>query len=132
VAQSSALAKAVGAAVLVALVACAAVGIRWCDQHSRGIELRLHNAEKSRLRAVTVTVVGNSYTVGDLAPDATGSIWAEPTSDSDVEVSFTTATGEVKHLPVPHSYIEPGNSGWMSVDLTTDNARNVERHIKLY
>ncbi len=132
VAHAKPVAKAAGAVVLLATLTCAVLGIRWCYQHSRGIEIRLHNAEKSPLRSVTAAVVGNSYTVGDLAPDATRSIWAKPTSESAVEVSFTTSTGEVKHLSIPHSYIEPGNSGWISVDLTIGDARNVEHHIELY
>jgi hypothetical protein len=32
---------------------------------------------------------------------------------------------------VPHSYFEPGNSGWMSIELTVDEARNAGDHIEL-
>ncbi len=49
-----------------------------------------------------------------------------------MDVSFTTASGEVKSLPVPHSDIEPGNARWIAVDLTTSEARNVEHDVELY
>lgn len=67
-----------------------------------------------------------------LATVTSTSIWAKPTSESTVDVSFTTASGEVKSLPVPHSDIEPGNARWIAVDLTTSEARNVEHDVELY
>ncbi len=115
---------------LVALVGTT-LGLRWYHQHGRGVEIRLHNVQSRPLRSPEVFVTGASYSVGDLAPGAIGSVWAEPTSDSHVEISFALSTGEVKRVPVPNSYLEPRNSGWISVDVTADDARAVENHVEL-
>jgi hypothetical protein len=125
------IAKAIGAAALAAVIVCGVLALRWCHQHSRGVEIRLHNVERSTLRSLKVSVTGNSYPVGDLDPGATTSVWVKPTSESGVDVSFVTSAGQVTQVPV-HGYIEPGYSGWISADLTTVGARNVEDHVELY
>lgn len=125
-------ATAIKATLLIALIIGAVLSIRWCYQHGRGVELRLHNVDKVPLRAIRVEVTGASYSLGDLAPGATTSVWAKPRSDSAVYVLFETPTGEERRLTVPHSYFEPGNSGWMSIELTVAEARNVGDHVELW
>lgn len=128
--------KAVAKAVVVAALLAAAMGamlaFRWCHERSRGVEIRVHNADGRTLHSVVVAVTGQSYSLGDLPAGATSSIWATPTSDSSVDVSVTDAAGQVKRLPVPHSYIEPGNSGWMLLDVTSVEARKIEDHVEAY
>jgi hypothetical protein len=129
VARAKPVAITIGAVVLIAVVCVAVLGIRWYRQHSRGVEIRLHSVANSPLRSVTVAVTGNSYALGDLAPGQTTSVWVAPTSESGVDVSFATASGGVKHAALS-GYIEPGYSGWISADLTTNEAVNIEDHVE--
>lgn len=122
--------KAVATAAVFAVIAGVGLGVRWCGQQDRGVEIRLHNSDTIALRSVEVAVTGKSYPVGDLAPGETASVWVDPTSESAVEISFATADREPKHVSVP-SYIEPGYSGWIAIHLAAAEVREVENHVEL-
>ena len=59
------------------------------------------------MKNVVVDVTGRSYEIGDIAAGATRSCRVNPTSESDVKISYSLAEGtKIRHTV--DCYIEPG------------------------
>ena len=119
--------RLVGALALIALVLAA----RWFYQHTRGVQIRLRNVDKQPLRSLVVLVTGSNYPLGDLAPGATTSVYVKPTGDSGVAFSFRTIDGAAQHTRET-GYIEPENSGTMTIDLSRSGASILKEKLELY
>ena len=116
-------AGAIGAFALAVLIFA-----RWCSEHRRGVEVRIHNAGSHTLSSVAVVVTGNSYSLGDLPPNSTRSVVVVPTGESDVGISLVDPAGHVKRLNAG-GYFEPGYTGTISVDLTAEAARTIDDNV---
>jgi hypothetical protein len=121
------------AAVLaaVALLLGAARLVQCVRDHANGLEVRVHNADTHTLHAVTVSVTGHSYDLGDLPPGATGAVTVAPTSESSVAISLTDGTGRRRELG-GFGYIEPDSSGWQLFDVTEAGVHKVKEHQEPY
>jgi hypothetical protein len=108
------------------------LGVRRCYRHFRGIEVCVRDVDTQPLRSGDVAVrtrsSTKSYALGDLAPTATACVWVKPDGESSVDVTFTVPSGAHETIPL-NGYIEPGNNGWISADVTRDGARTIEEDI---
>jgi len=67
-ARTSSIRRVAGVVFVIALLFGAARLVRACGDHLHGVEVRVHNVDAKTLHAVSVTVRGHSYDVGDLPP----------------------------------------------------------------
>ncbi|MBL0216568.1 MAG: hypothetical protein IPQ07_22130 [Myxococcales bacterium] len=106
-----------------------------CYRHLRGIEVCLENVGSQPLRsgqvAVRSSISTRTFPVGDLTPAASACVWVEADNEAHVDVTFTLPSGALKVIPL-HGYIEPGYSGWISAEVTSEGARSIKQDIDFF
>jgi hypothetical protein len=105
-------------ALLVPLTSCTA---------NRGTNVILTNKSNDTLHSVVVHVTGNSYSVGELAPDQAKSVRVHPTGESHVEIEHVDADGARKRL-YADCYIEQGYGGSIEINMTADAITKLDHH----
>lgn len=102
-------------AIFVALLA----SVYWSMEP--GVLVTVRNVEPNTLRAVTITVAGDTETVGDVGPDEIKSVRVRATGDSHITVEHGDTPERRKRLEAD-CYLNPGAKGFMTVDVGEDSA----------
>jgi hypothetical protein len=69
-----------------------------------------------------------SHRVGDLFPDETACVWVKADNEASIELTFMAPDGASKVIPL-HGYFEPGESGWISAEVTVEGSRTIDSNI---
>ena len=100
-----------------------------CNKQTN-IDVILTNVGKSNLDSATLFVTGNSYYLGHLVINESVSQKIYPSSESHLELEFTSLEKRRKRLTVG-SYFKPGYSGVITISLTADSVVSVNDSINI-
>lgn len=103
-----------GITVVTAL--CAIAFSAWAYQRG-GIVVVVKNTDASTIRSVEVHVTGNSYDLGDIAPNTQKRVGVRPNSESHVEISFVDARNIKKRLVADCYFAPSGYKGAMEIEI---------------
>ena len=81
-----------------------------------GIRVTVQNTGQMTLHSVILHVSGNSYSLGNLAPDAFAVATVEPKGESHLEIEFTDSDGKMQRLAV-EGYFETNYRGTIRVSI---------------
>ena len=94
-----------------------------------GVKVVIRNEGATPMRDVQVIVTGRRYAIGNLLPDETHHVYVNPTSESDIKVTFLDETDRPQSLAV--GYIEPGYNGRITIHIVDGEVANVDSRIGL-
>jgi hypothetical protein len=121
--------------VLAAVVVGVGLVLHRVYRHFRGIEVCVRNVDNQPLRSGEVNVTSSlstrRYSIGDVAPSNKSCVWVKADNEASVDVTFAIPGNKSKTIPLD-GYIEPGNSGSISAEVTAEGARDIKRDVDLY
>ncbi len=95
-----------------------------------GIHVTIQNTGSQPLRSVVLHVTGASYNLGDIAPGNTAGATVHATSESDLEIGFTDADGQINRLDAG-GYFESGYKGTIDISIKDGVIQKNEQNIRL-
>jgi hypothetical protein len=99
------------AGVLVCLLLAVMIGLAYFLLFFHpGIHVTVQNSGSQPLRSVVLFVTGNSYSLGDIRPEATSEATVKCTGDSHLEIEFVDDAGDAKRLDAG-GFFQPGYRG---------------------
>jgi len=105
------------------------VGITGCSRQT-DISAKVTNVGIAPIDSVTISVTGNSYYLGRLKPGESKMSKLFPKSESHLEVTFRNAIRPYRKFNAG-TYIEPGYSGTISVDVNDDSLVSVRDSVSI-
>jgi hypothetical protein len=112
------------------LVAILVVGLLLWLFVARRMLVTVDNLGPDRLSRVIVHVTGRAYPLGDLRSGEARTVLVSPTSESHVEVEFTTSDGTNARLSAD-CYFEPGYHGTIRVVIENARIKRVDQDISI-
>jgi hypothetical protein len=118
--------KILGFAIVALIAVLTTVVVHFAVRNATaGVDFTLTNSGSELLHAVTVQVTGRSYALGDIPSGGSNTVKLKPTSESHVELFFSTGPG----LTID-CYFEPSYRGRIIASVTSREIVTVKAKVQ--
>jgi len=119
--------RTLGLAVVALIVS---FGIHECYVRMRGIQVCVRNVDSRPLRGDVIlssSTANRAHSLGELAPGKGACVWVQPVGEATIELTLTSeATSKTVEI---EGYVETSAHGSISVDVTADGVRRIDRRV---
>jgi hypothetical protein len=91
------------------------------------------NVDSQRLLSVVVTssTLTQEEKIGDLSSGHRSCVWVNADNEASVSVSYRMQSGASIVVPL-YGYIEPGYTGWISAEVSSNGAHTITEDVDSY
>jgi hypothetical protein len=95
-----------------------------CTSIRSGVEIKLHNRDKTAIHKIVIVVAGQQYLFGRLGPWDSGAVIIKPQAISDVRLVLETSEGDRRELVID-TKIGPDSYGSIEASIEGGDLGNV-------